>query len=84
MKEAYYQLSQEKRKYLWDQLKKALEEAGGKTIAHCHTRWSTHQWRFFVLDQFPDIQAVQKFTEVQEELDFFRYVDSISLLGTEH
>ena len=36
----------------------------------------------FGLDEFPDIEAVQKFTELLHEQDHFRYIEGVSMLGT--
>ena len=37
---------------------------------------------FFGVEEFPDIEAVQKHTQMLEELGHFRYIDSITVLGT--
>ena len=34
------------------------------------------------LKQFPDIEAVQKHTQLLNELNWFRYVESMTVLGT--
>jgi hypothetical protein len=33
------------------------------------------------VEEFPDIEAVQKHTAELDELDWFRYVESMTLLG---
>jgi hypothetical protein len=34
------------------------------------------------VEEFPDIEAVQKHTADLNELDWFRYLDSMTLLGS--
>ena len=49
----------------------------------CSPLWSSEQWVMFGVEEFPDIEAVQKHTEDLWELEWFRYMDSTSMLGTE-
>ncbi len=61
----------------------ALEKVGGKRIVVCNSRWSTEQWPFFGIEEFPDIEAEQKHTQLLDEFNWFRYVDAMTVLGTE-
>jgi hypothetical protein len=36
----------------------------------------------FGLDEFADIEALQKHAELLNEHDHFRYIESVSMLGT--
>jgi hypothetical protein len=80
--EAWYQLSEEGRKSLSAKLHEAREKAGGKIIVHCHSWWSSDRVRFFGVEEYPDIEAVQKHAELEEEIDLYRYLDRASVLGT--
>ena len=81
--DAWYQLSEEERNsYFQTKLQEAYEKVGGKMIIACASAWSSEQWLAFGLDEFPDIEAVQKFTELLIEQDHFRYIESVSILGT--
>ena len=81
--EAWYQLSQEEQNSLMAKVGEALEKAGGKPVVLCDCSWSAEQWQFFGVEMYPDIEAVQKATELQNEFNWLRYVDSMAVLGTE-
>jgi hypothetical protein len=36
----------------------------------------------FGVEEFPDIEAVQKHAELLNEIDQYRYIEGISVLGT--
>jgi hypothetical protein len=83
-KDAWYQLSQEQQDKLFAKLGEALEKVGGKPVLYCDSRWSSEQWQWFGVEEFPDIAAVQKLSEIHSELNWHRYIDSFSVLGTEY
>jgi len=80
--EAWYQLSEKERNSYFPQIQEAWKKVGGKMLIACVSDWSSEQWFMFGLDEFPDIDAVQKFTELLQEHDHYRYIESMSLLGT--
>lgn len=82
-KAAYYQVSEEERNNILAKLDERLEQVGGKRLVFCNARWWSDQWQWFGLEEFPDIEAVQKYTQYEEELNLFRYIESVSMLGTE-
>ena len=81
--EAWYQLSEEEQDDHLAKISKAREEVGGKSITSCTSAWSSEQWQYFGVEEFPDIEAVQKHTARLLELNHFRYIESVSVLGTE-
>jgi hypothetical protein len=60
----------------------AVEKAGGKTLMMCGTNWSSDQWSFAGMEEFPNIEAVQNYMAAADELNLFRYVEATSVLGT--
>ena len=80
-KESYYELSEEDRNGLGAKVQEALQNVGGKPIVMCSSAWSNEQWMLFGVEEFPDVEAVQKLSELHNELDWFRYVESFSMLG---
>jgi hypothetical protein len=82
-KGAAYRLSEEERNALMAKVSEALEKVGGKTVVQCDARWASEEWMGFGVEEFPDIEAVQKLAKLHEELGWFRYVESVSLLGTQ-
>ena len=80
--EAYYQLSEEERANKMATVQESLEKAGGKTIITGDTSWSSEQWMFFGVEEYPDIEAAQQHAATLVKLDWFRYLESMTLLGT--
>jgi hypothetical protein len=80
--EAWYQLSEEEQNSLLANVRDALEKVGGKTVIGCNTAWSSEQWHWFGVEEFPDIEAVQKLSEGHMELDWYRYFEGVRMLGT--
>jgi hypothetical protein len=60
----------------------AMKQVGGKTLVLCSSGWATEECQFFGIDQFPDIEAAQKHADLLFEMNWYRYVDSRSTLGT--
>ena len=81
--EAWYQLSEEERNSRLAKLNESLEKVGGKRPVICDSSWASDQWSIAGVEEFPNIEAVQNFTATLNELDWSRYVESISVLGTE-
>ncbi len=81
--EAWHQMSKQEQDSLFAKTNQALEKVGGKSVLVCDSSWTSEQWPFFGLEVFPDIEAVQKFTEMLNELNWFRYMESMTVLGTE-
>jgi hypothetical protein len=81
--EAYYQASEEERNEFFGKLSAAFEKVGGKRLIACNSYWASDQWSIFGVEVFPNIEAVQEYAEAMNELNMPRYVESVSLLGTE-
>jgi hypothetical protein len=81
--EAWHQLSEEEQKSLAAKVDATLEKVGAKRLILCNSDWSSEQWSLAGAEEFPDIEAVQKHTPALRELNWFRYCESTTLLGTE-
>jgi hypothetical protein len=81
--EAYYQASEEERNEVLGKLDAAFQKVGGKRLVFCNSSWSSEQWQVFGVEVFPDIEAVQQYSEAINALNLPRYVESTSVLGTE-
>jgi hypothetical protein len=81
--EAYYQASEAERNEFLSKLEAAFQKVGGKRLVMCNSYWSSDQWSIFGVEVFPDIEAVQQYSEAMNELNMPRYVESMSVLGTE-
>ena len=79
--EAWYQLSEQERESLLSNFPPIHEKFGVKTIIVCDARWSSG-WRFAV-EEYLDIEALQKKQEAENELDWPRYNEvRLRMLGT--
>ena len=83
MKEAWYQLSQEEQDGLVSRNFEKVKEFGGKTVVACDSSWSSEQCEYFGLEEFPDIEAAQKYAAYLNQVGWLRYIDSTTFLGTE-
>ena len=80
--EAWYQLSKEEQDNMGAKMEKVFNNSGGKNIFIADTSWSSEEWLFIGVDEYPDIEAVQKHIKDINELNWFRYVESKVILGT--
>ena len=81
-RDEWYQLSKEEQDSLWAKVTKLFEEAGGKRIIVCGSRWSSETMYGFMVEEFPDIKAEQKYVQALEEMNWFRYHNATTYLGT--
>ncbi|HEY2423058.1 MAG TPA: hypothetical protein VGH55_03085 [Chthoniobacterales bacterium] len=80
--EAWYQLSKEEQNSLVAKLNEGLEKVGGRRLVLCDSNWSSDQWMVSGVEEFPNIEAVHKYSATLNDLKWFRYCESTSLLGT--
>jgi hypothetical protein len=81
--EAWHQLTENEKNKKRAKLQEALKKVGGKEIIACFSGWNSEQWLGWGVEQFPDIEAVQKHHALLVGFNWFRYVDTNSYLGTE-
>jgi hypothetical protein len=80
--EAWYQLSKQEQESLLAKLNEALAKAGAKRLILCNTSWSSDQWLWAGAEEFPNIESVQKYMAALQELNWFRYCEASTVLGT--
>jgi hypothetical protein len=81
--EAWHQLPQEEQQRLLSLVMEALNTVGGKELVICSAAWSNERWPFFGVEEFPDLDAVQRHEQILIDLNWGRYIESRSTLGTE-
>ena len=64
------------------QLSEVEARIGVKHIVVCNSAWSNEQWAVFGVAEFPDLETVQKHTQALMEINWFRYIESETMLGT--
>jgi hypothetical protein len=57
-------------------------QAGGKDVVNCDSRWSSQQWAGFSVEEYPSIEALQEHMKRLEEMNWWRYSDITTVLGT--
>jgi hypothetical protein len=80
---AWYQLSEEEQNDLMARNDADLKKLGVKTLAICDSLWSSEQWAFFGLEEYPDLAAVQAHASYLSEIDYFKYAEARIMLGSE-
>ena len=81
-KEPWFMLSKAEQDALLGKLGEALTKVGGKGVLMCESAWVSEQWWFWGVEEFPSVDAVQEHTRLLTELNWMRYCDSDTLLGT--
>lgn len=80
--EPWFALSEEEQNALIAKVNEALAQVGGKRPILCDSSWTSEQWPLCGVEEFPDIDAVQRFTEALNSFNWSRYHDSFTVLGT--
>ena len=60
-----------------------LEHSWGQGASHLLCRLVHERWPFFGVEEFPDLEAVQRHEQILTDLNWARYIDSRTTLGTE-
>jgi hypothetical protein len=81
--QAWHGLPPDEQQRLIGEVMKALETAGGKELVLCNAAWSNERWPFFGLEEFPDLQAVERHAQLLLDLDWARYMESRTTIGTQ-
>lgn len=81
-REAGYALSPEERAAKIAQVAAARQACGGRLLVSAVARWSGYGVYGFGAEVFPDLASLQKHTAALEELNWYRYVESESFIGT--
>ncbi|UCG00060.1 MAG: hypothetical protein JSV89_11085 [Spirochaetaceae bacterium] len=85
-KDAWYRLSKEEQRKLvkkdTELSEKRMRELGGRNVLICDCFWSTEDWLLFGVEEYPDIESVQKSTAWFRKSGWFKYFESRIILGT--
>lgn len=82
MKDAWFQLSKEEQNAMLAKLGDAMKSVGGKPVVMCESAWASEKWWVWGVEEYPSIEAIQEHTRCLEDLEWFRYCESETLLGT--
>jgi hypothetical protein len=81
--EGWHKLPEQEQQRMLGLVSEALNTAGGKALVICNAAWSNERWAFFGVEEFPDLEAVQRHEQILTDLNWARYIESRSTLGTE-
>jgi hypothetical protein len=81
--EAWHSLPQDEQQRLLGQVQGALETVGAKQLVLASAAWSNERWPFFGLEEFPDMDALQRHSQILIDLNWARYMESRNTLGTQ-
>jgi hypothetical protein len=82
--EAYYQLSEEAKKALWDEVVRVIQSVGAEMCGpYYDCRWSNDQYDSWFTMKYPNIESAIADTSGVRKADLFRYMISETILGIE-
>jgi hypothetical protein len=82
MTEAWFQLSKEEQDALFGKIGEALKKVGGKSMINCDSSWASEKWWFWGVEEYPGLEALQEHARLLAELNWMRYCQAETLLGT--
>jgi hypothetical protein len=80
--DAWFQLPKEEQDQLLEKVGAALTKVGGKSMILCNSAWMSEKWWYWGVEEFPSIEAIQEHTKLLADLNWMRYCNSETLLGT--
>ena len=81
-KEAWYRLSSEKRVKFVNAIPDKQKEFGVKTlITSCKCFWSNEEWFGFAVEEYPDLETLEKYNDWAVSAGWQRYYESRVYLG---
>lgn len=78
---AWYELSKEEQDALGKKVERALTEAGGKSLVMGDASVFSDQWQVCGVEEFPDLDSLHKHAAALQKLEWFRYIESESMLA---
>lgn len=80
----WYGLTKEEQDSLMGRVQSTDSQVGAKQLYFCTSAWSNERWPYFGLEEFPDIQAVRKHSELLAGLNWpYEFGESFTILGTQ-
>jgi quinol monooxygenase YgiN len=81
-KRSWYELSEKERQAMDAKIRKSLADVGAKVVLGADCSWSSGQWQFFGVEEYPDIEALQKHVATQHEIGFSQHMEELDFLGS--
>lgn len=81
--EAWHQLPENDQQRLLGLVSDALSTVGAKELVICSASWSNERWPMFGVEEYPDLDAVWRHDQILADLNWARYIEARTSLGTE-
>jgi hypothetical protein len=78
-----YALSPEVREQKFKARDQSMTRLGAKKVLQLDARWSNEKWQYAGIMTYHSLAALQKQTKTFEELSWYRYLETETLLGVE-
>lgn len=83
MKEAFLNLPEEEKLAFMRKDRENLDDLGMEAMMMIDCRWSTDEWDYIGVEQWPSMEAIDQHEQFEnEELDVSGYIESKIYLGT--
>ena len=83
MKQAFFELSEEQRLAYMRKDRANLDELGLKAVSMIDCSWSSDEWDYIGVEEWPSLEAIKKRELFEnEELEVGKYVESRTYMGT--
>ena len=67
---------------LFQKVMASRDQSGCKVVVNCDSRWSSQQWANFAVEVYPNLTALQEHMKRLTDLNWWRYIDITTVLGT--
>ena len=83
MKQAFFDLPEDQRVAYMRKDRENLDELGMKAVSMIDCRWSSDEWDYIGVEEWPSLEAIKKRELFEsEELEVSKYVESKIYMGT--
>jgi len=83
IKGSWYEMPQQEQDELGARVRESFAKSGGKRLGMADCSWSSSQWEWFGMQEFPSIEALQKHIEEQREMGFLAHIEEeMHIVGT--
>jgi hypothetical protein len=83
IKPAFHELTEQEQQEFMSKDRKRMEELGYKLHFMLDCSWSTDEWQFIGIEEWPNMEAIEKINKFyEEELETSKYAEYKTYLGT--
>jgi hypothetical protein len=79
---SWFQLPEKEQAAMVAKLRQSVADVGGKSLISPDCSWSSGRWDLFGVEEYPNIEALQKHIADQRQIGFTQHVEEQDFLGT--